>query len=391
MTLAAGLIDTRIECQSSNAFSHWLSQLPGSLAVTTYQAGKLALLGCRNQQPSLLMRQFDKPMGLAVGPGKLALATRNEITLFANAPLLARDFMPEQPGRYDALYLPRATYHTGDINVHDVAFGDDGLWFVNSRFSCLSALSKDFSFAPRWQPAFISELAPEDRCHLNGLALVDGQPKYVTALGETNSVGGWRENKASGGVLMDVQSNTVVLRGLSMPHSPRWHQGRLYLLNSGAGELLSVDPANGTASVICKLPAYLRGLCLIGRFAVIGMCQIREKHIFGGLSVQQQFEKLICGLAVVDVSTGQLVGTFEFTSGCTELYDVQFLPGTRCPNVLNTADEATRQAFTAPDFAYWLRPDNVIHECDPSIPPIASSRTTAVEREHAGPASVPAL
>ena len=354
--------DTRIECQSSDSFSHWLSQLPGSLAVTTYQAGKLALLGWRDKQPSLLMRQFDKPMGLAVGPGKLALATRHEITLFADAPLLARDFMPEQPARYDALYLPRATYHTGDVNVHDVAFGEEGLWFVNSRFSCLSGLSKDFSFVPRWQPPFISELVPEDRCHLNGLALVNGKPKYVTALGETDTVGGWRDNKPSGGVLIDVETNTVVLRGLSMPHSPRWHQGRLCLLNSGAGELLCFDPSTGTAGVICTLPAYLRGLSLIGRYAVIGMCQIREKHIFGDLPVQKRCDKLLCGLAAVDLPTGQLVGMFEFTSGCTELYDVQFLPGTRCPNILNSADKSSKQAFTAPDFSYWLRPENVIPE-----------------------------
>lgn len=132
--------DTRIECQTSESFSQWLSELPGSLAVTTYQAGKLALLGWRGSPASLLMRQFTKPMGLAVGPGRMALATMNEITLLAAAPLLVPDLLPDQRGKYDDLYLPRATYHTGDVNVHDVAFADDGLWFVDSRFSCLSAL-----------------------------------------------------------------------------------------------------------------------------------------------------------------------------------------------------------------------------------------------------------
>ena len=368
---------TRIECRGSEAFALWLAELPGSLAVTTYQAGKLALLGWRGSQASLLMRQFTKPMGLAVGPvppvgpGHLALATRDEITLFANAPLLARDFLPDQPGRYDALYLPRATYHTGDLNVHDLSFGTDGLWFVNSRFSCLSALSKDFSFVPRWRPPFISEVVPEDRCHLNGLAMVDGRPKYVTALGETDSVGGWRANKATGGVLIDVGTGASVLRGLAMPHSPRWHQGRLWLLNSGAGELLCFDPAQGTAGVVCTLPAYLRGLCLIGRFAVVGLCQIREKHIFGGLPVQQRHEQLLSGLAVVDLPTGRLVGTFEFTAGCTEIYDVQFLSGVRNANVLNLAEDAVRQAVTAPEFSYWLRPENVIPNSAAEDPPQA--------------------
>ncbi|MFN8710654.1 MAG: TIGR03032 family protein [Planctomyces sp.] len=359
---ASPVPEVRIESRSSETFSSWLSELPGSLAVTTYQAGKLALLGWRGAQGSLLMRQFTKPMGLAVGSGKLALATKDEITLFTNAPLLAPDLLPDQRGKYDALYLPRATCHTGDVNVHDVAFAEDGLWFVNSRFSCLSALSKDFSFVPRWKPSFISEIVPEDRCHLNGLAVVDGKPKYVTALGETDSVGGWRANKATGGVLIDMESGQVVLRGLSMPHSPRWHQGRLWLLNSGAGELLCFDPAKGSAGVVCSLPAYLRGLCLIGRFAVVGMCQIREKHIFGGLPVQQRHQNLLSGLAVIDLPTGQLVGMFEFTAGCTEIYDVQFLPGVRNVNVLNLTDNAVRQAFTAPEFSYWLRPENVVLE-----------------------------
>jgi len=347
-----------------------MSTLAGSLAVTTYQAGKMALLGWRSGQLSLLMRQFNKAMGLAVAPGKMAVATQHEITLLANAPLLASDLNPTQPGRYDALYLPRVTYHTGDLNVHDVAFTDDGLWFVNSRFSCLSSLSEDFSFVPRWKPPFVSELVPEDRCHLNGLAVVHGKPKYVTALGETDVVGGWRENKAHGGVMVDVESGEVVLRGLSMPHSPRWHQGRLWLLNSGAGELLCFDPTTGAAGAVCTLPAYLRGLCLIDRYAVVGMCQIREKHIFGGLPIQARYNELLSGLAVVDLPTGNLVGTFEFTAGCTEIYDVQHIPGSRNVNVLNLSDNAVRQGFTAPDFSYWLRPENVIAE---SNEPLADS------------------
>lgn len=354
--------EERIECRPSESFASWLSRLNGTLVVTTYQAGKVALLGWRGDRLSVLMRQFNKPMGLAVSPGRMALATRHEITLFFNDPLLARDLVVSEPGKYDALYLPRATYHTGDLNVHDVAFAEDGLWFVNSRFSCLSALSKDFSFVPRWKPPFISKIVPEDRCHLNGLAVVAGKPRFVTALGESDSVGGWRAAKATGGILIDVESNSVLLRGLSMPHSPRWHQGRLWLLNSGAGELICFDPQRGASSVVCVLPAYLRGLSLIGQFAVVGMCQIREQHIFGGLPIQQKYGNLMAGLAVIDLSSGSLVGTFEFTSGCTEIYDVHFLPGIRHGNILNSLDDTSRQAFTAPEFSYWLRPENLTSE-----------------------------
>ena len=389
---AAAAGENVIRVAVSDSFQNWMSQCGGALAVTTYQAGKVALLGWdeHRRQVTLLLRQFDKPLGLAARGPAMALATRHEVTVFADAPLLARDYLDNQPGRYDALYLPRATYHTGDVNAHDLAFTGPGdsasgggtpgaagggaveadLWLVNSRFSCLASLSREFSFVPRWKPPFVSDIVPEDRCHLNGLAMVGGRPGYVTALGETDSAGGWRDNKAAGGVIVHVDSGETVLHGLSMPHSPRWHDGRLWVLNSGAGELLVVDPRAGTRDVVCALPAYLRGLCFVGGtqggaqggagHAVVGMCQIREKHIFGGLPVQRLHPKLLCGLAVIDLQAGKPVATFEFTSGCQELYDVQHLPGPRRPTILNLEREAARQAFTAPEFSYWLRPGSEI-------------------------------
>jgi uncharacterized protein (TIGR03032 family) len=272
--------------------------------------------------------------------------------------LLADEYLENQPGRYDTLYLPRATYFTGDLNIHDLAFGRDSLWLVNTRFSCLASLSKDYSFIPRWQPRFISQLVPEDRCHLNGLAMVDGQPKFVTALGESNEVGGWRPNKATGGILIDVDSGETVIRGLSMPHSPCWHDRFLWILNSGAGELWRVNPHSGQHDVVCALPGFLRGLCCVGNYALVGLSQIREQHIFGGLPVQQRFERLLCGVAVVDLRSGQLVGMLEFTAGCQELYDVEFLPSVLRPTILNNERPEMRQAFTAPEFSYWLRPSS---------------------------------
>jgi uncharacterized protein (TIGR03032 family) len=309
-------------------------------------------------QVTLLPRQFDKPMGLARSDDckRLALASRNAVILLADAPLLAHDYLEDQRGKYAALYLPRAQYLTGDLNIHDLAFdAENQLWLVNTRFCCLSHLSADHSFIPTWKPPFMSEIVPEDRCHLNGLAIVNGKPKYATCLGETDSVGGWRDNKASGGILIDIESNRIVLRGLSMPHSPRWHNNQLYLLNSGAGELWSFDPQTQSHQVICQLPGYLRGLSFAGHFALVGLCQIREKHIFGGLPVQQRHPKLLCGIAIIDLQTGQQVALFEFTAGVQELYEVLFLPGVLRPMILNTEKDATRQAFTAPQFSYWLR------------------------------------
>jgi uncharacterized protein (TIGR03032 family) len=350
-----------IACTASDGFATWLAASGGSLAISTYQAGKVVLVGWDGRQVTMLPRQFDKPLGMAIRGQQLAIATRHQILMLANAPLLAHDYLEDQRGKYDALYLPRASHYTGDINAHDLAFDAEGsLWVVNTRFCCLAKLDAEHSFVPVWHPPFVSDVVPEDRCHLNGLAMVDGKPRFVTCLGSTDTPGGWRPEKATGGVMVEVESKQIVLAGLSMPHSPRWHKGQLWVLNSGTGELWVVDPKAGRHLVICALPGYLRGLSFVGPYALIGMCQIREKHIFGGLPVQQQHERLLCGVAVVDLRSGRVEGTLEFTGGVQELFEVSFLPGLRRPMLLNTDSDATRQAFTAPAFSYWLRPSNEV-------------------------------
>lgn len=350
----------QIQCAITPGFEAWLAEACGCLVVSTYQAHKVAAIGWDGQQTTLLLRQFDKPLGLAVSGSRMALAHRYDLTVLANAPALAEEYLEGRPGKYDALYVPRVSYHTGDLHTHDVVFQGDDLLLVNTRFSCLARLSQEYNFQPVWRPSFISDLAPEDRCHLNGLAMRDGQPRYVTALGATDIPGGWRDRKADGGIVIDLQSGEIVLDGLAMPHSPRWHDGRLWVLNSGAGELLEIDPATGRSNVVCVLPGYLRGLCLIGSYAVIGLCKIRERHIFGGLPIQGRYAQLVCGLSVVDLARGSEVGRFEFTAGCEELYDVQFLSGVRRPMILNLDRPAARQAMTCPQSSYWLRPSSEI-------------------------------
>jgi uncharacterized protein (TIGR03032 family) len=355
----------QILCNASATFENWLVQSGGSLAVSTYQAGKMAMIGHDGRQVTLLMRDFDKPLGLVAAGGRLVLATRYDVTVFANSPILGHEYLEDQPGRYDALYLPRATYHTNDLHTHDLALTAEGITLVATRFSCLAKLSFDYNFTPFWRPKFVSDLVPEDRCHLNGLAVRDGQPRYVTALGTTDTAGGWRERKADGGVLIDVSTSEILVRGLSMPHSPRWNDNRLWVLNSGTGELLVIDPESGRRETACSLPGYLRGLTFVGPYALIGLCKIREKHIFGGLPVQQKHQTLPCGIAIVDLRSGTEAGFFEFTGGCEELFEIQFLPGIKRPMILNLEKPQVRQAVCNPDSAYWLRPSSEIHDNGP--------------------------
>ena len=345
-------------CEPDDGFIRWLAESGGSIALSTYQAGILALFGWNGRQITVLLRRFERCMGLDAADDQLALATRRSLMLFGNSRALAPNFRKEV--RYDTLYLPRLSYHLPEMAIHDVAFVGDELWMVNTRFNCLASPSETQTFLPRWRPPFITELGPDDRCHLNGLAVADGKVQFVTALGTQNIAGSWRENKASGGVVMEVPSGAVVLQGLAMPHSPRMHMGKLYVLNSGTGELLQVDPTQNRAEVVASLPGYLRGLTCVGNHAIVGLCQSRETQVFGGMPVQAQHEKLLCGLTLIDLKTGKETGRLVITSGCTEIYDVRFLPGVQRPMILNLEQPENNEAISAPDCYYWLRPENEI-------------------------------
>jgi uncharacterized protein (TIGR03032 family) len=224
-----------------------------------------------------------------------------------------------------------------DTNVPGGRGQDAGeLWVVNTAFGCLCTLDDRHSFVPRWRPPFLTALAAEDRCHLNGLAMAPGErgalaPRYVTALGETDTAQGWRPNKVTGGCLIDVASGQTVARGFAMPHSPRVHLNRVWLLHSGAGQLVQVDPARGQVETVTELPGYTRGLAMYDRFAFVGLSKIRESSTFGGMPIAARRPELKCGVGVVDLSTGRLVAHLEFVTGVEEIFDVQVVPGARCP------------------------------------------------------------
>jgi uncharacterized protein (TIGR03032 family) len=270
----------------SSGVPRLLAHLGSSLLVSTYQSGRLIVLRADGDNLNTHYRAFPSPMGIAVGTHALALGTQRHVWEYRNQPEAGRKLKPQ--GRHDACFLPRMGYVTGDIRVHELAYAADGLWIVNTRFSCLASLDGEHSFVPRWRPSFVSALAAEDRCHLNGLAVVDGRARYVTALGATDAPQGWREGKASGGVLIDVPSGEIVSRGLSMPHSPRWHGGRLWVLESGKGEIGTVDPATGRVETVAQLPGFTRGLAFAGPYAFVGLSQVRESNIFGGIPLTER-------------------------------------------------------------------------------------------------------
>jgi uncharacterized protein (TIGR03032 family) len=327
-------------------FVSLLHELGASLVITTYQANKLLVARVAGAGLSTLVRTFDRPMGLAVNGDRLALGCREQMWEFRSAPGIAP--LVEPAGQHDACFMPRASHVTGDIYIHEIAFAGDELWLVNTRFSCLCTLDPAYSFVPRWRPPFVTAFTADDRCHLNGLAMLNGQPKYVTALGETDVPHGWRANKAKGGCLMEVSSSEIVSSGLSMPHSPRWHNGRLWLLESGTGQLVLVDTVSGQRQTVVELPGFARGLALCGQYAFVGLSKIRPSSTMDGVPLAERWYELKCGVAVVDLVVGRVSAMLEFQSAVEEIFDVQLLGGVRFPDVMGFQQDTIRHTFIIP-------------------------------------------
>jgi uncharacterized protein (TIGR03032 family) len=332
----------------TNNFSEILSELGISLVISTYQASKLIVVRNDCGVINTHFRIFSKPMGLAADYARLAVGTTDQICELRNVPAVAMKLEPK--GKHDACYLPRHFHVTGDIDIHEMAWSKQELWFVNTRFSCLCTFNVDYSFVPRWRPHFISTIAPEDRCHLNGLGMVNQQPKYVTALGATDTSGGWRESKANGGILMDVDNNQIIASGLSMPHSPRWYHNRLWVLESGQGSLAIVDRDSGHWQAIAQLPGFTRGIDFWGPLAFIGLSQVRETAVFSGIPLTERLNERNCGVWVVNIETGQTIAFLKFEDAIQEIFAVQVLPA-RFPEIIDWEEKLIGTSYILPDEA----------------------------------------
>lgn len=337
------------QAESSPGLGQLLEKHGISLLISTYQAGKLVLARNDGGEVNAHYRNAPRPMGIAVGNGQVAIGTTGEIVFYDDVPEACGRLQP--PDKHDACFVQRYAHLTGAIDIHEMAFdADQRIWFINTRFSALCTIDGSTSFAPVWRPKFISAYAAEDRCHLNGLGMRDGKPRYVTALGESDVRGGWRERKADGGVLIDLASGETLFRGLSMPHSPRWYANHLWVCESGKGTLARVDPATGELKAIFKFPGFTRGLDFHGPLAFVGISQVRESATFSGIPIAD--EERNCGVWIVNIIDGSHVGTLRFTQGVHEIFAVQVLANTHFPELLDKNDKVALETyFLAPEIA----------------------------------------
>lgn len=322
---------------TSRGFAEFLSSTGGSLAFTAYQSGKVFFLGVKSSGAlAVFERSFPRCMGLAVTADARSFIMATQVQLYRFDNVLPKG---EMQGDFDAVYGPHQTWITGDIDIHDVGIGTDGRpVFANTLFNCLATTSEGYSFRPLWQPPFISRLVPEDRCHLNGLAMDKGVPRYVTCVSRSDVSDGWRDRRVDGGVVVDVATSEIVASGLSMPHSPRLHNGRLWLLNSGTGEFGCIDSADGRFSPVTFCPGYARGLAFVGNHAVVGLSRARENSTFGGLPLEAALKAhdvtARCGLLVINLESGAITDWVRIEGVIDELFDVAALPGIRNPSAI---------------------------------------------------------
>lgn len=334
----------KFEITTSRQFAGWMAEQRLSLAFTTYQAGKLFLLGLNPQgRLSVFERTFNRCMGLAGDGQTLWMSTLYQLWRLENA-------LPpgEKADGYDRFYIPRTAYTTGDLDIHDIGLGADGKpVFIATLFGCVATLSETHSIRPLWKPPFISRLAAEDRCHLNGLAMAGGVPRFVSAVSRTDVADGWRDKRRDGGVVIDLRTNDIVLEGLSMPHSPRLADEQLYLADSGTGRFGRVDLAKGAFEEIAFCPGYIRGVTLHKNFAVVGLSRPRHNKTFSGLALDDELKRrdveARCGLLVIDLRSGDIVHWLRIEGVVEELYDVVVLPGVARPMALGlVSDEIQR-------------------------------------------------
>lgn len=415
-------------CEYTDNLPQILKELNISLAVTSYQTGRLIIVRSDGESIDVNFKSFQRPMGLAATEDGLTLGTYTEIVHFQREDGLLKtikqplskiedditaprikpketsektaepqaeeledddlsekqkaqraQLKAEQEKAYlpvdedvDACFISRSVHYSGMINIHDIDWGDEGLWVVNSSFSCLCTIEPDHSFIPRWKPHFISELKPEDRCHLNGMTLKDGKPAYVTTFSQEDKAGMWRTKDGKfNGTLIAVASNEILLDGLAMPHSPRWYNDKVYFCNSGHGHICSYEPDTKTSEILAGVPGFTRGMDFYGPIMFVGLSKVREGDVTRPAPLAQKYDETFSGIWLMNINDESIIASsgknnaatpentreiahLKFTGNVDQIYDIAVIPNCNYPEIIEPSHPRLRNHFSHPE----LRPLN---------------------------------
>ncbi len=358
-------------------FPKILKALNISLAITSYQSARLILIRSEGESIDTRFKAFSRPMGIYADESRITLGTFNQVVEFKRSDTLLEKIKTgalDNTGNFsrkvlekdkeqmeelrkqreeeindvkqsDSLYLHRAALTTGMINIHDIAWGDEGLWVVNSTFSCLSTLSPDSSFIARWKPKFISELLPEDRCHLNGMAMLNGRPKYVTTFNMEDSRDSWSEGRIDYGTLIDIDTDEILIEGMIMPHSPKVYKGEVYVCESGLGVVWKYSPITKEKTEVVKLQGFTRGLFFYGGVMFVGLSQVRASEIKNPTPLSKEYDETYAGVWMINLEDNTEIGHIKFDGDVDQIYDIAIIPNSTMPELLNVSSSLTRHLF----------------------------------------------
>ena len=341
----------------SKSFPRILNDLKATLIYSTYQAGKIIMISSQNGESIVkYAKNFRRPMGIAISSDsqKIAIASKSEIGVFTSNAVLSKNY-PERKGYYSHLYLPQTKYHTGLVDTHEIAWTKDGLLSTNTLFSCISKMSDHYHFEATWKPPFISDIVPEDRCHLNGMTLLNGQPKYVTMFASTDQNKGWRSLEYDNGLIMDVETSQVLLDKLPMPHSPILYEDKIYFLLSATGEVMAYDLKTKTLTKLNEFKSFVRGMEIIDDYIFLGMSKIREdSQFFSDLPISA--EESTCGIRILNRHTGKEEGGLTYHDKIEEIFAVKIAKGVTNPGILTERDKHYDKCLSiANNQNYWLK------------------------------------
>ena len=339
----------------SESLPRFLYENKVSIVFSTYQAGKVIFLSSvSGERLQMYAKNFPRPMGIALKDGKMAIANKSRIDVFSRSRSLAQSF-PSKKKYYDTLFIPQVSYYTGMADIHEVVWGNNELWAVNTAFSCLCVMDERYSFIPKWKPDFITELAPEDRCHLNGLALKDGKPYIVSMFDRTNAKEGWRNGKFDTGLLINVENNEILADALSMPHSPVYDNGKLYFLQSATGKVCVYNIENMNIDVLTTLTCFTRGMDVYDDYLIVGGSKLRESSsLFSG--VADSIHDGLAGIFILNKNTGEQEARITFTENISEIFSVHLIRNTYRPAIITQNDEeAEKFIMAAENQCYWVK------------------------------------
>lgn len=353
-----GSLNTQnLDFEFSRYFIHFLLQNKVSLIVCCYKSNCIFSIGAEKS-----LETGEPLLSFFISPAKKAMgATYNEKTevLTVGEYMQITNYHKEGTKEtdstllpdFDTQFIPRSFNFVNDIDIHDIVIDkNDKVYFCSALFCCICELSNLGSFKVYWKPDWISKIAAEDRCHLNGLCCRDGIPRYVTSVARSNLTGVWRQHRKNGGVVWDIVENKLICKGLSMPHSPRWHRNKLWILESGTGHFGYIDfdkkvvDESGEESFefvkCCFIPSFVRGIKFIkDKYAVIGGSQDRYEKVFQGLELGENIKKNggidvngKSGIYIIDLDSFDIVHSFTFNGDeVKELYDVTPIPNSARP------------------------------------------------------------